>query len=260
MSSAAAVPIEVCVYTLAGRCLQLQCHPEETVGELKFRIMESWHVRRSNQRLAHATEELMDLLPLKLVASDRPSPLSLTVITTNQPIETARITELTLIVNRLESSDYRRRRAAVDLLAEVVERSDAREVETVVGLLRRLLHHACPGTRRAAAEATGRIAPTGHQEAITTAAHFLEDRDDFVRFAAVDAVIQLSSPGDALTICKMRGLLRHSRSYVRAAALMVVGRVAQLVDVLEVEVAKLADDKDESVREAAYEAFTAALA
>merc|ERR1719203_1729275 len=106
--------MDISVHTLAGRCLEFHCEPHGTVHDVKVKVMAAWQVRPSHQKVVHETVELMDSLPLGLVVAHAPgcctTPLSLLVVTTEQPIESTRLSRLAELIDLIESSDGPTRR------------------------------------------------------------------------------------------------------------------------------------------------------
>lgn len=183
------------------------------------------------------------------------TPLLVTLVTTQQPIDASKRATFMRLVQGLESPQRCRRDAALELMCKSMEENNAREAEVVIDLLRIPLSSPSAATRLVAVEALARISPQGNTNGLKIVVERLKDFSELVRLAAADAVGRMVPAGHEYAISLLRGLLRH-QNHVKVAALTALTEIVRnhedrrLLDGLT----RLTDHSDGSVRAAAYEA------
>eukprot|EP00929_Paragymnodinium_shiwhaense_P063596 TRINITY_DN31771_c0_g1_i1.p1 TRINITY_DN31771_c0_g1~~TRINITY_DN31771_c0_g1_i1.p1 ORF type:complete len:335 (-),score=52.22 TRINITY_DN31771_c0_g1_i1:976-1980(-) len=205
--------ISVCLCMVNGCELLLEdCPPEMLIWELKKRVHSEWKVEPGSQRLVLDAVELADLMQLANLPH-RPAdgkPLDICVILSEHPIQATRLHQLQQLVLRMRSEDKWSRQAAKTALKRVVDKNSPREVDEVLRMLQLEARNGRPCVARCIMEVLPCIAPEDHAGALEVAYCCFKSSDDFVRFAAAEAVLAISRPGNKAVVRQLCTFLNDS--------------------------------------------------
>jgi len=233
--------VRVTVWTLNGGLLDIDVEPDTTVLKLKNEIAEQMSVPIIFQSLFSTIEadELKDNDPIvhqryQLVISLAKAQEKLDChqgqIDVLQDLRKlglrGGVQAVAAVCGCLEDTDVTVRIAAVEAMAQVVEKGDQHAIDAVIGRM----EHAAGYIRGAAVMALATVAEKGDQHAVAALIRRLDDADLSVRNAAVEALAHFPEKGDVHALAALIGRLEDADGAVRQAAVKALAHVAEKGD------------------------------
>lgn len=236
--------------------MEVEVGKDSAVSDVKKVVESNWQVKPRHQKLVAGMDVLLDYESIELVVARTSCPqdemLVVQVICGEQPLPLLRSAGLEKLIAGLGAPDSQMRRGAISSLVGAIDVAQQRELDWFANTVAaHALSAVSVSTKRAGLEALARVSPAGHDLSIRVASRCLEDHNEFVRLTAVEAVTKLAPRGHENTIFAMKRLARNRFPAVRAAALLVLGGIAQDTGFI----GAFLEDEHEEVRNAASEAM-----